>query len=55
LRTALANRWHHAPGVRTLHTARHFHHARRADVESLLDTLTALGHVEHTDAGTYAG
>jgi hypothetical protein len=24
-------------------------------VRSLLDTLTALGHVEQTDAGTYAG
>jgi hypothetical protein len=24
-------------------------------IESLLDTLTALGPVEQTDAGTYAG
>jgi len=31
--------------------ARPAHRARRADVESLLDTLTALGPVEHTDAG----
>jgi hypothetical protein len=47
---------HHADGPLTVEqVARHFHRARRADVRSLLDTLTALGHVEHTDAGTYAG
>ena len=47
---------HHADGPLTVEqVARHFHRARRADVRSLLDTLTALGHVEQTDAGTYAG
>lgn len=33
----------------------HFHRARRSAVRELLDTLSALGHVEQTDAGTYAG
>jgi len=35
--------------------ARPVHRARRADVESRLDTLTALGPVEHPDKGAYAG
>jgi hypothetical protein len=47
---------HHADGPLTVEqVARHFHRARRADVRSLLDTLSALGHVEQTDAGAYAG
>ena len=34
--------------------AQHFHRARRADVESLLETLDALGHVTATGEGAYA-
>jgi hypothetical protein len=34
--------------------AQHFHRARRSDVQSLLETLEALGHVEGTDDGSYA-
>ena len=34
--------------------ARHFHRARRSDVEELLETLSALGHVTGTDDGAYA-
>jgi hypothetical protein len=33
--------------------AQHFHRARRADVESLLETLDALGHVTGTEDGAY--
>jgi hypothetical protein len=33
--------------------AQHFHRARRADVESLLETLNALGHVTGTEDGAY--
>jgi hypothetical protein len=33
----------------------HVHRARRRDVASLLDTLSALGPVEHPDKGAYAG
>jgi hypothetical protein len=32
----------------------YFHRARRADVRELLETLSALGHVEATDDGAYA-
>jgi hypothetical protein len=35
----------------TIDAARPVHRARRRDVASLLDTLSALGPVEHTDAG----
>ena len=34
--------------------AQHFHRARRADVQELLETLDALGHVERTEEGAYA-
>jgi hypothetical protein len=34
--------------------AQHFHRARRADVESLLERLDALGHVTATGEGAYA-
>jgi DNA-binding IclR family transcriptional regulator len=34
--------------------AQHFHRARRSDVQELLETLEALGHVEGTDDGSYA-
>ena len=34
--------------------AQHFHRARRADVQELLETLEALGHVEGTEGGVYA-
>jgi len=34
--------------------AQHFHRARRADVQELLETLEALGHVEGTEEGAYA-
>jgi DNA-binding IclR family transcriptional regulator len=34
--------------------AQHFYRARRADVQELLETLEALGHVEETDDGAYA-
>jgi hypothetical protein len=34
--------------------AQHFHRARRSDVQDLLETLAALGHVEATDDGAYA-
>jgi DNA-binding IclR family transcriptional regulator len=34
--------------------AQHFHRARRSDVQSLLETLSALGHVEGTEDGAYA-
>jgi DNA-binding IclR family transcriptional regulator len=34
--------------------AQHFHRARRSDVQELLETLEALGHVEGTEEGTYA-
>ena len=34
--------------------AQHFHRARRSDVQELLETLEALGHVEGTDDGGYA-
>jgi hypothetical protein len=30
------------------------HRARRSDVQDLLETLEALGHVEVTDDGAYA-
>ncbi len=47
---------HHADGPLIVEqVARPVRRARRADVRSLLDTLAALGHVEATDAGTYAG
>ena len=34
--------------------AQHFHRARRSDVQDLLETLAALGHVEATEDGAYA-
>ncbi|MEF8866517.1 MAG: hypothetical protein V5A20_12230 [Salinibacter sp.] len=34
--------------------AQHFHRARRSDVQELLETLEALGHVEATEEGAYA-
>jgi hypothetical protein len=34
--------------------AQHFHRARRSDVQSLLETLEALGHVEEANDGTFA-
>ena len=34
--------------------ARHFHRGRRSDVQALLETLAALGHVKETDDGAYA-
>jgi DNA-binding IclR family transcriptional regulator len=34
--------------------AQHFHRARRSDVQELLETLDALGHVEGTEEGAYA-
>ena len=34
--------------------AQHFHRARRTDVQDLLETLAALGHVEATEEGAYA-
>jgi predicted Rossmann fold nucleotide-binding protein DprA/Smf involved in DNA uptake len=34
--------------------AQHFEYARRADVQELLETLEALGHVERADGGAYA-
>jgi hypothetical protein len=34
--------------------AQHFHRARRSDVQELLETLDALGHVEGTEEGEYA-
>ena len=34
--------------------AQHFHRARWSDVQELLETLEALGHVEGTDDGSYA-
>jgi hypothetical protein len=34
--------------------AQHFHRARRADVRELLETLSALGHVEEADDGVFA-
>ena len=33
--------------------AQHFHHARRSDVQALLETLAALGHVEGTAEGAF--
>ena len=33
--------------------AQHFHRARRADVQALLETLEALGHVEGTEEGAF--
>jgi hypothetical protein len=38
----------------TEQVAQHFHRARRSDVQDLLETLAALGHVEATDDGAYA-
>jgi DNA-binding IclR family transcriptional regulator len=47
---------HHADGPLTVEqVARHFHRARRSAVRELLDTLAALGHVEQTEEGAYAG
>ena len=34
--------------------AQHFEYARRSDVQALLETFTALGHVEETDDSAYA-
>jgi hypothetical protein len=34
--------------------AQHFHRARRSDVQELLETLAALGHVERAGEGAYA-
>ena len=34
--------------------AQHVHRARRADVQELLETLAALGHVERAGEGAYA-
>ena len=34
--------------------AQHFHRARRPDVQALLETLAALGHVKETDDSAYA-
>ena len=34
--------------------AQHFYRARRSDVQELLETLVALGHVEGTEGGAYA-
>lgn len=46
---------HHADAPLTVEqVARHFHRARRKDVESLLDVLEGLGLVERTDAGAFA-
>jgi hypothetical protein len=33
--------------------AQHFHRARRSDVQSLLETLDALGHVTGTEEGAF--
>jgi len=33
--------------------AQHFHRARRADVQELLETLAALGHVERAGEGAF--
>jgi hypothetical protein len=38
----------------TEQVAQHFHRARRSDVQDLLETLAALGHVEATEEGAYA-
>jgi hypothetical protein len=38
----------------TEQVAQHFHRARRTDVQDLLETLAALGHVEATEEGAYA-
>jgi len=38
----------------TEQVAQHFHRARRSDVQDLLETLAALGHVTATDDGAYA-
>jgi len=47
---------HHADGPLTVEqVARHFHRARRSAVRELLDTLAALGQVEQTEEGAYAG
>ena len=32
----------------------HFEYARRSDVQALLETLAALGHVKETDDSAYA-
>ena len=34
--------------------AHYFHRARRSDLQELLETLAALGHVEGTDDGRYS-
>ena len=34
--------------------AQHFEYARRSDVQALLETLAALGHVKETDDSVYA-
>ncbi len=42
------------PFSTTKQVAQHLHRARRSDVQDLLETLAALGHVETTDDGAYA-
>ena len=47
----------HADGPLTVdldRRAQHVHRACRTDVQDLVETLAALGHVENTEDGAYA-